>query len=156
LKAGETPIFAVIRNGGADAKRRADLLASKGADLNISPVCPPVNYSAIYLGQYDLCLHLLKLGASHKIYEANGLQRLIHVLAAADTTHMRSPTPQQQASFDRLVKWLEQRGESLKEAKADRARWAKWSDHFADHRAREIAERKEREQQAAANPKAAD
>jgi hypothetical protein len=61
-------------------------------------------------------------------------------------------SPEKRVKFLELVKWLEDRGESYEEAKADLVRWASWgrvSGEYDQKMAAEIAERKAREKAAA-------
>jgi hypothetical protein len=156
MNVGETPIFTLIRYGGPDKRQKLKKLIDKGADISLCVETTPAILSTSFGGQYELTLQLLEAGADYRVYQSDGIQRLVHIVSKADELLLRTAGPQQRADYDRLVDWLERHGESIDEAKADRARWAKWSDNFTDHRAREIAERKRREQQAAAKPKAAD
>ncbi len=74
---------------------------------------------------------------------------LIHVVAGQER-RLNEQTPEQRSTFQKLVKWLEDHGESYEAAKADIARWDSWSgDTFRENMDAEIAESKAREKAAA-------
>ncbi|MEY3204749.1 MAG: hypothetical protein RLZZ21_1080 [Planctomycetota bacterium] len=102
-------------------------------------------------GQYGLANLLLDLGADHRVYEKNGMRRLIH-FAVLEEQAFRGNDPRQKADHQALLKRLTDRGESYAEAKADLERWASWSRTTGEFREKmdtEIAERKAREKAAA-------
>jgi hypothetical protein len=100
-----------------------------------------------WFGQYDLALMMLEAGANFRKYDESEIQRLIHIVVDQER-RLKEYTPEQQAKFHELVKWLEDHGESYEEAKADIARWDSWSRTTGEFRRKmdaEIAERKARE-----------
>jgi hypothetical protein len=89
---------------------------------------------------------MLEAGANFRKYGESEAQRLIHIVVKQER-RLNEYTPEQRAKFHELVKWLEDRGESYTEAKADIARWDSWSGAtFHQKMDAEIAERKAREQ----------
>lgn len=145
----ETPIFTVITGGGSDWNKIQRLI-DLGADLNYisgGDSTPPMQ-AAGWGGQYDLALKLLEAGADLKVYKTISNAKLIHVAAMEQARRGPHWTAKQKADFEKLVDWLEDRGESLDAAKADLARWQSWSATNGEYRRNmeaEIAARKRRE-----------
>ncbi|REK19453.1 MAG: hypothetical protein DWQ37_01255 [Planctomycetota bacterium] len=84
----------------------------------------------------------------HKIYRSTTNQRLVPFVLADEQNRGHSWSPKHRADFERLLRWLENHGESIEEARQDRERWQSWSMHdgeFARNMAVEVAGRKERE-----------
>ncbi len=147
----ETPIFKVIMWGVGDKMKKLRMLIDKGADLNYvsgGGATPPVQ-AASWGGQFDITLMLLKAGADHMVYRPMSNTRLVHIVVGeARDSHIW--TPSQKAHYEKLVKWLEDHGESLDVARADIKRWRSWSITTGEHRRKldaEIAERQQREAQ---------
>jgi len=150
----ETPIFSVIKAGGPDVNRRIGILIKKGADINHCAGTRPVILAASFGGQYDLALFLLENGADFKLYQADDLMKLTHILVRAQSTLLKFAEAQQRADYDRLVKFLEDQGETLQEAHADEKRWASMGGSIRNNyeqRKQEIVERKKREAAAKEN-----
>ena len=145
-----TPLFAVITRGSGDKAAKIRRLIDLGADINDRGTGgTPVMQAVTWGGQYDLALMMLEAGADHQVYQHNDYRRLIHVVAGQER-RLKKYSPEQQAGFHKLVKWLEDHGESYEEAKADIARWDSWSGAtFRQKMDAEIAERKAREKAAA-------
>ena len=107
--------------------------------------------AVIRFDQYDLALTMLEAGADFRMYMDDEHKRLIHLVAMQED-RLDEYSPEKRAKFRELVKWLEDRGESYEEAKADLARWRSWprySGEYDQKMATEIAERKAREKAAA-------
>jgi hypothetical protein len=81
--------------------------------------------AVIRFDQYDLALTMLEAGADFRMYMDDEHKRLIHLVAMQED-RLDEYSPEKRAKFRELVKWLEDRGESYEEAKADLARWASW------------------------------
>ena len=166
--AGQTPVYTVITSAAGDKKERITCLAKKGASMNRAAGVDssPLVTAEGHFGRYDLCLLLLDLGADPHAYEGNELTKITHLLCGTledqkrGTGQLRDASPEQMATFNRLVERLEAMGESMAAAEADRQRWGNETDPKKRYamRQREIAERKRREQEAAAagKPAAAD
>jgi ankyrin repeat protein len=136
-----TPLHAVIESLASDKSERIQLLIDAGADLeHLSLGATPAMHAA-GSGQFGIALQLVEAGADYSAYGESQLTRLIHILAAS--RHKRD------LSYERLIAWLEERGESLEEAKKDLERWDSWNGmdpkKAATLRKREIAERLARE-----------
>jgi hypothetical protein len=125
------------------------LLISKGADLNyvngggVTPAMQAVTWG----GQFDIALMFLEAGADPRIYIPESNMRLVHVVAG-EARREASWNSKQRADYEKLAQWLEDHGESLKEAKADRERWNSWSHTTGEYRRkidREVAARKANE-----------
>jgi len=147
----DTPIFTLIRAGVPDVKRRVEILIKKGADLNRCTSKTPVMLAVTYSGQYNLALFLLENGADYRIYQPNGWIKLTHILVDDEKGRLRDADQQQKEAYFKLVKYLQDQGESLDEARNDYKRWASWGGSIRNNYERhqeEIAERKKREQEA--------
>jgi hypothetical protein len=147
---GDSPLFSVIIGSAADKQAKVRLLIDRGVDLNHmngawkTPAMQAVSWGA----QYQLALMLLQAGADHTIHVPKSNSRLIHQLVGEETRRKSHWTPQQKVNFDKLVAWLEDRGESLEEARRDNERWKSWSITTGEYErkmAQEVAERKARE-----------
>ena len=104
-----------------------------------------------WFGQYEVALMMLEAGAEYETYQHGEYRRLIHVVAGQER-RLNEQTPEQRSTFQKLVKWLEDHGESYEKAKEDIARWDSWGRTTGEFRQRmdaEIAERKAREKAAA-------
>jgi ankyrin repeat protein len=143
----QTPLFAVITFGSGDRAAKIRRLIDLGADMNaLSNGGTPVMQAVSWFGQHELALMMLEAGADFRKYDESESQRLIHIVVKQER-RLNEYTPEQRAKFHELVKWLEDRGESYTEAKADIARWDSWSGAtFHQKMDAEIAERKAREQ----------
>lgn len=145
----DTPLFSVIKFGGADKKEKIQLLLDQGADINYmnGADATPVMDATGWGGQYNVALALLKKGADHEIYKPRSNTRLIHIILGEER-RSNAWTPQQRNDYQRLVKWLEDHGESVDEARADIERWRSWSMTTGEYRRKldaEVAQRKARE-----------
>lgn len=153
----QTPLFAVITSNVDEKKKKVNRLIELGADMNVlSCGATPVMTAASWGGQHELALLMLNAGADYKTYQENEVQRLIHVVARQER-RLDEYTPEQRARFHELVQWLEDRGESYEQAKADLDRWDSWSRTTGEFRRKmdaEIAERKARERAEADKPPA--
>ena len=148
----QTPLFAVITRGAGDKAAKIRRLIELGADMNVlSNGGTPVMQAVSWFGQYELAIMMLDAGANFRTYGESESQRLIHIVAKQER-RLGQYTPEQRAKFHELVKWLEDRGESYAEAKADIERWDSWcrtTGEFREKMDAEIAERKAREKAAA-------
>ncbi|MEX2168301.1 MAG: hypothetical protein WD851_03245 [Pirellulales bacterium] len=139
---------------------KAALLIEKGIDVNHMDGgwSTPVMLAVSAGGQYNIALILLTSGADHRIYKPKSNTRLIHIVVGQERIS-EAWTPQQKAEYKQLVKWLEDHGESVVQAKADIERWRSWSTTTGEHHRKmdaEIAQRKARvarEKRAAEPPK---
>ncbi len=77
-------------------------------------------------GQYDIALMLLKAGADCKIYMPRSNTQLIHIVAMEEDRRQLW-TSQQAADYEKLVKWLEDHGESITKANEDIKRWQSYN-----------------------------
>jgi hypothetical protein len=151
-----TPLITVIKAGGRNRKEKLNRLIALGADMNAlsGGVTPPMQ-AATWFTQNDLVLIMLEAGADFRAYDHTESQRLIHMVVRQEfgTVGLKALTPQMRVERDAVIKWLEDRGESYEEAKADIERWDSWSGAtFHQKMDAEIAERKAREK-AAGNKK---
>ena len=141
----QTPLFAVITRGAGDKAAKIRRLIELGADMNVlSNGGTPVMQAVSWFGQYELAIMMLDAGANFRTYGESESQRLIHIVAKQER-RLGQYTPEQRAKFHELVKWLEDRGESYAEAKADIGRWDSWcrtTGEFREKMDAEIAERK--------------
>ncbi len=153
----QTPLFSVIIGASPNKKAHVQTLIDKGADLNHTDRAgdTPAMTAVGWGGQFDIALMLLEAGANPKIYQSNKVQKLSHVVVRQESGHLKTATPQQKASYEKLVKWLEDHGESLDQARADLKRWASWNNATGESRRNLDAEIAEREAREAAEKKAA-
>ncbi len=148
---GDTPLFSVITGLAPDKNPKVRLLIDKGADLNHmnGEWLTPVMDAASWNGQFDIALLLLEAGANYKIYMPKSNRKLVHLVAMQDDDRRPTWTPQQSADYQKLVKWLEDHGESIQKAKADIKRWQSYNTTTPEEYRRkmdaEIAEREARE-----------
>ena len=150
------PLTAVVRALGREPKeklKQVRRLVELGADMNaLSPDATPVMDAVLWPGQFDLALLMLEAGADFRKYMDDEHKRLIHLVVMQED-RLDEYSPEKRVKFQELVKWLEDRGESYEEAKADLARWRSWprySGEYDQKMAAEIAERKAREKAASA------
>jgi len=141
-----TPLFTVITRASGGKKKKVARLIECGADMSAYSLgVTPVMEAVAWGGQFDLALMMLNAGADFRQYEENGVQRLIHIVVRQED-RLNGYSPEKQATFYELVRWLEDRGESYAEAKADLNRWDSWSgQEFRQKMDAEIAARKARE-----------
>jgi hypothetical protein len=149
------PLMAVVKALGREPKEKlaqVKRLIALGADMNaLNPDSTPVMDAVLWPGQFDLALTMLEAGADFRKYMDDESTRLIHLFVMQED-RLDEYSPEKRVKFLELVKWLEDRGESYEEAKADLARWASWgrvSGEYDQKMAAEIAERKAREKAAA-------
>jgi hypothetical protein len=149
------PLMAVVNALGQEPEeklKQVKRLIALGADMNsLYPHVTPAMRAVGWPGQFDLALLMLEAGADFRKYMDDGHKRLIHLVAMQED-RLDEYSPEKLAKFRELVQWLEDRGESYEEAKADLARWASWgrvSGEYDQKMAAEIAERKAREKAAA-------
>ena len=127
----KTPIYSLIRGQANDKNRKVKRLIALGANLNannnnkFTGYRTPADCAVSYFGQYDLALILLESGADYFHHRPDHTARLIHELEGAgrrkDSWDQKTRT-----DFQNLVKWLEERGESIDEAAKDKLRWRQW------------------------------
>ena len=151
----DPPLLAVTSALGLkpdEKQKRIRRLIALGADMNaLTPSRTPVMDAVLWPGQFDLALLMLEAGADFRKYMDDEHKRLIHLVVMQED-RLDEYSPERRTQFRELVKWLEDRGESYEEAKADLARWASWgraSGEYDQKMAAEIAERKAREKAAA-------
>lgn len=122
---GDTPLHMVVKKSRGDARERIELLLEHGADINglsRSTGETPVMLATGWGGQYDLALFLLEKGASHDVYKNRTNQRLMHYVVMAGNRPGLD-----KVAYDRLLKYLVDKGESVAEVQADHDRWREWS-----------------------------
>jgi len=149
----DVPLTLVItEGGGGNREEMIRKLVAAGADPDIhSGLRTQAMRAVSWGGQYGLANLLLDLGADHRVYEENGMRRLIHFVVLEEQA-FRGDDPRQKADYQALLKRLTDRGESIELAREDIARWRSWSRTTGEFRRKmdaEIAERKAREQAAA-------
>lgn len=148
----DVPLTLVIQWGPSDREGRIRKLIAAGADPDaLSAGRTPTMKAVSWGGQYGLANLLLDLGADHRVYEANGMRRLIHV-AVREEQAFRGNGPQQKADYQGLLERLTARGESIELARKDLQRWDSWSRTTGEYQRNmdaEIAARKAREKAAA-------
>jgi uncharacterized protein len=149
----ETPLFSVITGSGGQREERIQLLIDKGADLDYvsGTGATPTIQAVSWGGQYRFALMLLEAGANPRIHQTNQNSRLIHTVVG-DKKRFAIASPEQKRDYAKLVAWLEQHGESVKEAQVDLARWKSWGNgsfkRMKRLREAEIAERLAKEKAA--------
>ena len=112
-----TPIFGAILMG---LKHNVSLLIEKGADVNyVSCGWNTPLLGAISTNKFDIALLLLEAGADYKFMHKN--RTIVHSVANRYEWFFTDPG-QTGDDYRRLVKWLEDHGESVLEAKADNER----------------------------------
>ncbi len=145
----------IIQEGGRDGKDRLKevrRLINEGADLNEDRFgrTPAMNAVA-WGGQFDIALMLLDAGADYKIYQKRQNDKLVHFVLDADR-RLPYMTPLQKTQYYQLIKWLEDHGESISQARADLDRWRQWSQYTLEEMSRRHKEeRAQRESQQAAS-----
>jgi hypothetical protein len=148
----DIPLTLVIQWGPFNREHMIRKLVAVGADPNIlsaglSAGRTPAMKAISWGGQYHLASLLLDLGADHRVYETDGMRRLIHV-AVQEERAPRANDPQQKADYQALLTRLTDRGESIEAARNDLKRWDSWSRTTGEYRenmAAEVAQRKARE-----------
>jgi len=146
-----TPLYCVITTGFGNRREKVKRLIAAGADMNaLSDGCTPPMKAAGWFKQNDLVLIMLEAGADFRKYDRKDRDRLIHRVVSQEfgTVGLKALTPQMQADRAAVIKWLEDRGESYEEAKADIERWDSWGRTTGEYDRKmhaEIAERKARE-----------
>ncbi len=142
----------MIKSGGSKKSQKIQLLLDNGADINYinrANSTPAIN-AAGWGGQYGIALQLLESGADFSISMPRSNTRLIHIVLGEER-RSKAWSPQQQSDYQRLVKWLEDHGESVDEARSDIERWKSWSMTTGEYRRQldaEVAQRKAREKAA--------
>ena len=156
LGSGDTPIFSVIKFGSKDKIKDVRSLIDKGADLNhLNESGTTPTMMAVGRGQYEIALMLLEAGANPRIYQGNQMMKLVHVVNRQETL-LPNSTAQQYADYQKLVKWLEDHGESIEEAKADEARWKSWGGYGLEKKAKLMEQEKRKRLAKEAREKQAD
>jgi ankyrin repeat protein len=151
----DVPLTLVIKGGGGGNREgKIRKLVAAGADPDIhSGLGTQAMRAVSWGGQYGLASLLLDLGADHRVYEENGMRRLIHFVVLEEQA-FRGDDPRQKADYQALLKRLTDRGESIELARKDIARWRSWSrttNEYNEKMDAEIAERKAREKAEAKN-----
>jgi hypothetical protein len=146
----DVPLTLLIKGGGGgNREEMIRKLVAIGADPDIhSGLRTQAMRAVSWGGQYALASLLLDLGADHRVYEKNGMRRLIHFVVLEEQA-FRGNEPQQKADYQALLKRLTDRGESIELARKDIARWRSWSrttNEYNEKMDAEVAERKAREQ----------
>jgi ankyrin repeat protein len=140
-----TPLFCLIEGRAKSKLVKAKTLIKQGANLNyVNGAGATPAMAAVSRGRYDIALALLDAGADYRKYQSNKAQRLVHVVARQDA-RVASYAAQQKADYQALVDWLNNRGESLEDARADIRRWDSWSRTSGEYHRKMDAEIAERE-----------
>lgn len=144
----EDPLLHVVIGGnGGNRMERVELLIEAGANLDqydASGWTPAMN--AVARGDFDVALRLLEAGARHDLYtfvnEEVGLQRLIHFVESGERFN---PQGEHRVAYDKLIAFMEAKGESVEEAAKDQKRWSSWPnwdpDKIKELRQAEVAAR---------------
>lgn len=117
-----SPAFEIFR--GTDISVRLKTLIKLGIDVNqhehIGAGGDTLLMKLAWREEYELCLFLIQSGADPIRFE-NGkhIARLIHRLAGRQVPK----DPKRRGDYDKLVAFLESKGESIVEAKRDSTRW---------------------------------
>lgn len=123
-KTGEAPLNIVLSRYTTDVRARVELLVTKGADLNryckYHLTFPAMQ--AVKRNQFATALWMLKSGADPKLYQPNGLRKLVHFVVRSER-HFPSSNERIGKDYHALVAWLEQHGESLEQAREDEKLW---------------------------------
>ena len=148
---GEGPIFTIIRSGlgTPETIRRIDVLLRKNANINQMVNATPLMDAITFGGQYEVAIHLIKSGADVSQYGSTERTKPTHMLVQAEHGLLKVAGIEQKAAYQQLVKMVEERGESLQEARDDWARWASWRGSSLEAKAhkwkQEVEARKRRE-----------
>jgi len=118
-----TPIFEAIRSG---LKNNVALLVTYGADIEFREYNDPNGantpvMAAVRGAHFDIALFLLEKGADYKCKK--NFNSLSHMVATWYNSFFTDPRPVGD-DYRKLMKWLEDRGESVLDAKAQKERWA--------------------------------
>lgn len=153
----DTPLLSVIKSGSSNKEQMIRTLLDGGADINYvnKSNINALIYAASWGAQYRIAIYLLENGANFKVSRARSNTRLIHIVVGQER-RSTAWTPQQRSDYERLVKWLEDHGESVEEARADIERWRSWSMSTGEYRRKmnaEISQRKLREAREKAEPR---
>src|SRR5690606_37521126 len=115
----------IIKRGGASRARKVKRLIHAGGDLDeIRRGVTPAMLAVRWAGQYDIACMLVDAGADIDILQAGSAQRLAHHVESDRRIRAPAWTPKQRAAYLRLVRRLEQRGESFEEIRRDLDRWS--------------------------------
>lgn len=155
VKMESPPLFCVITGRASNKLEKVKLLIERGADINLldGNGITSTMHAVSWGGQFDIALLLLEKGANYRKYQRNQIQKLVHIVARMDP-QLPSYNARQLASYQNLVTWLSDHGESVEQARADIQRWDSWSSAEKDkNMAAEIAARKEREAREKKQPK---
>lgn len=156
---GEGPLFTVITAGLGiqETKRRIDILLKRGANINQTVFRTPLMNAASFGGQYEIAMHLIENGADVKLYGPDERIKLTHLLVQAENGLLKIAAPEQKNAYQKLVKMVEDRGESLQQARDDYARWESWRGLSLDTKShqwkQEVEARKQREAAAKTEPR---
>ncbi len=135
------PAFHELWSVAPDAVERLELMMEKGANLDLRSK-KGLTFLSNQLGRDELGCRLgliaLQAGADYAYYYPPeslrasyrrykfGYFRLIHFLAEA-APYVEKRPKNKRTYFNAVVAWLEERGQSLAEAKADLERWGAWN-----------------------------
>ena len=149
LISSQTPLFSVTTGVNGNKMDHVRVLIDKKADLNhmngtgVTPVM-----EAVSTGQYNIALLLLEKGADYRIYMPRSNEETRFICVAMKDDRKGTLSPQLLSDYQKLVKWLEDRGESITKAKEDIKRWQSYNTTPEEYRNKmdaEIAEREVRE-----------
>ena len=144
-------IVIIIHATHANSKERCTIALQRGADINSRWAGGTLPMEAVTAaGNFDLAMYFIEQGADSTAYRDDKSQRLIHALVNVED-EVKLLAPEHQMSYKRLFDWLVAHGEDAEVARADFARWAKFSkipDEFARQAAAEVAAREAREKAA--------
>jgi uncharacterized protein len=144
-KHDDVPLTLAIKWGPRDRAGMIRVLIDAGADPNdVSTGYTPAMQAVSWFGQYGLARLLLDLGADHKVYERDGMRRLIHIVVREEDA-LRGDSPRLKAEYQALLAELVRRGESIELARKDLQHWESWSRTTGEYKRRmdaAVAERK--------------
>jgi ankyrin repeat protein len=121
---GQVPLDIVIGSHIPDIERRVELLLAKGANPNRYckyELAYPL-MQAIQINRFNVALTLLNAGADPSLYQPEGLRKAVHFLANKDRD-LQHYDSKRTSEYKALVDSLERSGESLEQARKDKAEW---------------------------------
>lgn len=123
-KTHQTPLIAVILSAGRDKKAKVKKLIELGANSNANIDDEwtggetAVDAAVATFGQFDIALLLLESGADYKTVRAGNRKKLVHLVVMQER-RLANADAEMTECYQKLVKWLEDYGESVDAARAD-------------------------------------
>ncbi len=119
----DAPIITVIRGRGTNKRERLRLLIDAGADLNYMSLLThrtPLSVSVVSSGRFGLALMLLENGADARICYSSSGQRFVNTFEFISDKNSEIMDAASRANYEKIVKWLEDHGEDLEQARERR------------------------------------